>query len=48
MPSASDFRSAYKDDIIGTIEFDKNSFFRADIANFRGINGVLGADVFGQ
>ena len=47
MPSASDFRSAYKDDIIGTIKFDKNSFFKADITNFRGINGVLGADVFG-
>ena len=31
MPSASDFRSAYKDDIIGTIKFDKNSFFKADI-----------------
>ena len=26
----------------------KKFFFKADITNFRGINGVLGADVFGQ
>ena len=47
MPSASDFHSAYKDDIIGKIKFDNKAFFEADVTNFKGINGLLGADVFG-
>ena len=47
MPSASDFHSAYKDDIIGKIKFDKKAFFEADVTNFKGINGLLGADIFG-
>jgi len=47
MPSASDFRSAYKDDIIGKIKVNKKAFFKADVTNFKGINGLLGADIFG-
>ena len=47
MPSASDFRSAYKDDIIGKIKFDNKAFFKSDVTNFKGINGLLGADLFG-
>ena len=46
MPSADDFKSGYKDDIIGSLKLDKKSFFKADIENFKGINGLLGANVF--
>ena len=48
MPTADDFKSAYKDDIIGSLKLNKKSFFKADVENFKGINGLLGADVFGS
>ena len=47
MPSAKAFKSTYKDDIIGSIKINKKAFLKADVESFEGINGLLGADVFG-